>query len=219
MNNVNFYLQWYHGIWAVKKNNLPCQGNVWQTDCWKHQLWNNKTLHCWPFVWKIYLGSGFSAQRASNEAGRCYGMEMLSALLALCEGNPLGSSGWIHLSPVDSPQKGPNDAEHWSLLCCHPLKAVEQTVKLPASDRWIPLTQASKSELWCILCCQCQQVVEQTVKLTVIWDHIMLMWRHSIGKSSHEIFPFMTEIACCLCRPGAGAWGLWQYGIFLENSS
>ena len=42
-----------------------------------------------------------------------------------------------------------------------------------------PYQRISNMELWCLLCCKPEQTVAQIVELPVIWDAMVLLWRHS----------------------------------------
>ena len=48
------------------------------------------------------------------------------------------------------------------------------------SHQWIPPTKASNAGLWCFPWCVPEITAEQFVELPVIWDAMMVMWRHCI---------------------------------------
>ena len=63
-----------------------------------------------------------SPDKGSVKSWWCHGMEMLSVLLALCEGNPLVTGGF--------PSQRASNAQLWSFLFCKLEQAVEQTMEL-----------------------------------------------------------------------------------------
>ena len=49
------------------------------------------------------------------------------------------------------------------------------------------LKRVRNEELWCILCCGPKQPIKQTAELLMIWDTIVLMWRHCVEIRRVEI--------------------------------
>ena len=98
--------------WANSESCRPCAALVHKqqgplgTD-WEKRQWDTRgaVIKCPSMWWR-------------------HGMETLSALLALCGGNPPVTGGF--------PSQRGNNAERWCYLCCQPEQTVQQTVDSPA---------------------------------------------------------------------------------------
>ena len=102
---------WCHSLWSFCPSCATCK-------C-KRQMMDYSSQ--WPS--DTIRQDGFrSALASSTPTWRRNDMEMLSTILALCEGNPSFTSGF-------SSQMA-SDAELWIFPCCYPAQNVDQTVEL-----------------------------------------------------------------------------------------
>ena len=108
----------------------------------------------------------------------------------------------INRWPVNSPHKWPvtrkrfpfDDVIMWYIILqANVLRGILMKTRwrhdMETHKAWLPLCEeihhspmvsshAGSSMLWCFLFCLFKQVVKQTIELPVIWDAMILIWRH-----------------------------------------
>ena len=95
-------------------------------------------------------------------------------------------------SPIDGVDKGTTnwlasgivDITSRRVVCGVMEKSLHGNVFHITDPLWIPLIQANNATLWCFHYCKS----EQTAQLPVVKDAMTLMWRHSNGTSTNQLF-------------------------------